>query len=405
MYVLVGTAVVMVSVLLVRLPSQLPNWAEERLRAHTQIIALDVAFILAYPVSWVKGVDYMRALRYISSLAIANNDFNSPSMKVSRTQLDGVPVEIFRPQPAPDSAPAIVYLHGGGWSMMEADGYENTAHQMAKDFNVVIISVDYRQAPEHPYPVPFEDCLRAVVHVLNNAHTLGLDPNRIAIAGSSAGGNLAAAVALRLSQDDMADTLPSLQFQVLIYPALQMLDLNTGSYTNFSTLGLLSRRFMAQLWLRYLGFPELYPHVAEFEANQHSLSLLKDPLIASYLNPDHLPEELRLPGFEPARPESGNETLAAKVRSRLLDPYFCPLVAGDVSGVPPAYFVLANMDILRDEGLLYLHRLQQAGVSTQLDLYHGMGHGFFFVTPTNHMLFERTRQAFGKLRDFVKTNL
>ncbi|XP_076444278.1 carboxylesterase NlhH-like [Babylonia areolata] len=404
LYITAGILLTGVAVVVMWLPQRVPDWAEQRGTLQILVANMDFAALLAHPVSWVRGQDYLKALRSIISYPFVSKDLNSPSMKVSRTELDGVGVQVFRPQPAPDLAPAIIFMHGGGWTIIPADMYANTCHRMAAEYNVVVISIDYRQAPEHPYPAPFEDCLKVVVHVLKNAQTLGLDPDRIAVAGDSAGGNLAAAVALRLSQKDMA-RLPPLQFQVLIYPVLQMVDLNTPSYTNFSSSGgPLTKHLMTKMWLAYMGYPELRQHLDEFKANRHSAAVLKDGRYASYLSVENLPAWApRVPGFQPVRPDPGNETLAAQVRSRILDPYFAPLMAEDVSNVPPAYFVMANIDILRDEGLLYAERLRRAGVETEVDFYPGMSHGFFVVNPA--LVFDRCLQALGKLGTFVKENL
>ena len=192
---------------------------------------------------------------------------------------------------------------------------------------------------------------------------------------------------------------------MLIYPAVQMVDFNTPSYRNFTRTAWLNRNIMIHMWLHYLGFPELQQQSAEFAANNHSSRLLKKSEYASYLKQENLPEDMRLEAAEPVVVSGGNDTLSAKIESIVLDPYFAPLMAPDLSKVPSAYFIIAQNDVLRDDGLLYAERLRRAGVKTDVDFHKAMAHGFFTISPVKALTFNASMQAIDTLAEYVKEHL
>ncbi len=137
---------------------------------------------------------------------------------------DGVPVRIYRPAPDPD-LPVVVYFHGGGWTIGSVGEFDLVARQIANATNAVVVSVDYRLAPEHPFPAPLDDCWNALRWAAKNASSFGGDASRLAVMGDSAGGNLAAVCAL-LARDAGG---PDIARQVLVYPVTDC-DLDTPSY-------------------------------------------------------------------------------------------------------------------------------------------------------------------------------
>jgi len=209
--------------------------------------------------------------------------------------------------------PALVYLHGGGWSLGGLDTYEPVLRQLANATGRIVIWVDYRLAPEHPFPAALEDSWNALEWVAANAAWLGIDKDQIAIGGDSAGGNLAAVTALA-ARDGLVGVVP--QFQLLIYPCLD-LTARQPSHDELASGYLLTRQLYAWYRSNYIGeFP--------------------DPS----------------------------------------DWHLSPLFADNLAGVAPAVVLYAGLDPLRDEAALYCARLAEAGVAVTLLFFPGMIHGF-----------------------------
>jgi acetyl esterase len=238
------------------------------------------------------------------------------SLKVSDTYivLPGreIPVRVYRPR-APGPHPAIVYLHGGSFVAGSPQGHDFITASLACNTGAQVLSVHYRRAPENPYPAPTDDAYEALSWAAREARLLDIDPQRIAVAGDSAGGNLAAACAL-LARDRGG---PALRMQALIYPALDA-DLDTHSYLHNTQDAFLTREAMA----------------------------------------------FALESFLP----SG----AAATR----DGYALPMRAADHAGLPAAYLLLADHDPLLDDGTRYAEKLRAAGNAVELRIGKGMVHGF-----------------------------
>ena len=226
----------------------------------------------------------------------------------------GVPVRIYRPSPDPD-LPVIVYFHGGGWTIGSVEQFDPVTRQIANATNAIVVSVDYRLAPEHPYPAPLDDCWRALEWTVQNASTFGGDGSRLAVMGDSAGGNLAAVCAL-LARDAGA---PAVAMQVLVYPVVDT-SVTTASYRENAQGYLLTRDDMT--WF-----------------------------LANYIADDG--------------DDAGSDWRIA------------PLRAPDLHGVAPAIVVTAEFDPLRDEGQAYAARLVESGVPVVDLRYDGLIHGFF----------------------------
>ncbi len=156
-----------------------------------------------------------------------------------------LPIRLYRPTTATD-APAIVYFHGGGWVLNFLDIYDASLARLANQSGATIISVNYQKAPEHPFPIPFDDCYATLLWVIANAAELQIDPSKIGVAGDSAGANLASAVAIKAR-----DKKVSVAFQLLIYPCNGR-DFQTDSYIKNATGYGLSTQAMEWFWDQYL---------------------------------------------------------------------------------------------------------------------------------------------------------
>lgn len=164
-----------------------------------------------------------------------------------------LPVRVYWPESPAERAnaplPALVFCHGGGWVLGTLDSADDLCREFATRVGTVVLSIDYRLAPEHPFPAAVEDVWAAVEWARDNAESLGIDPDRLGVAGTSAGGGLAAATALRARERDV-----SLAVQVLCYPILDR-DFDTPSYREHADAALLSRADMAWFWDQYLADP------------------------------------------------------------------------------------------------------------------------------------------------------
>lgn len=235
-----------------------------------------------------------------------------------------VPVRVYRPRTASGPLPLVVNLHGGGFVFGNLTGADWLCGQLADRVGAVVVSVDYRLAPEHPAPGPYEDAWAATCWLLEHAATLGADPERAVIVGESAGGNLAALVTLALRDRRRSDpTAPDVVGQVLIYPSTD-LTMTSASATAMVDAPVLSKPAIDWYGRQYV--PQGLPH-----------SILPD------------------------------------------DPRVSPLRASDHTDLPPALVVAAGLDPLRDDALAYAAALDSSGVPVRTVLYPGAVHGFVSI--------------------------
>jgi acetyl esterase/lipase len=228
-----------------------------------------------------------------------------------------VAIRIYRPKAKTDTTrPGLLEIHGGGFLFGDVEMMDPWCQAVAGVVDAIVVSVEYRLAPEHPFPAGVEDCYAALSWMAANADDLGIDRTRIAVGGQSAGGGLAAATAL-LARDRGG---PALCFQLLEIPELDD-RLETPSMQAFVDTPLWNRPNAVWSWRHYLG-------------------------------PDHTGD---------------------------VSPYAAPARAESLAGLPPAYVSTMEFDPLRDEGLTYAMRMMQAGVSVELHNYAGTFHGSALV--------------------------
>jgi acetyl esterase len=233
--------------------------------------------------------------------------------------------------------PGLVWLHGGGFVLGDLEMQDDICRSFANAVPCLVVSVDYRLAPEHRFPAAVEDTYAATRWSAENITSHGGDATRLVVAGESAGGNLAAVVAL-MARDR---GYPAVCFQLLVNPLMNLASFDTASYEQFATGYLLTRRDMEWIRSQYIAVEDR-PH-----------------------------------------------------------PYVSPLLARDLTGLPPALVITSEFDVLRDEGEAYARRLQEAGVPATLWRYDGMLHGFMAAGG----FFDRGREARARAATVLRNTL
>jgi acetyl esterase len=250
----------------------------------------------------------------------ALTDLGVPVQEVARIEnrtipgpAQPIPVRIYRPVPS-GTLPALVYFHGGGWVIGSLDSHDRECRALANQSGCAVIAVDYRLAPEHPFPAAVEDAYAATRYIADHAAEFGIDPQRLAVGGDSSGGNLAAVVTLMAREKGG----PKLAFQLLVYPGVDLTDDHRPSMLEFADGHFLTRTLMDYFANHYVPKPEDRRNVQ-----------------------------------------------------------VSPLFASDFRGLPPAMVITAECDLLRDQGELYAQKLQEAGVPVTVKRFDGMIHPFF----------------------------
>jgi acetyl esterase len=247
---------------------------------------------------------------------------------------------VYRPAGGGVDRPTILFLHGGGFVVGDLDTHDNQCRWVCREVDAVVVSLDYRRAPEDPFPAAVEDALVGTRWVADHLAELGGDPVRFVIAGDSAGGNLAAVVA-QAWRDEVAAGRPPLAAQLLIYPAVDLHDAGVERYPSRSDNA--EDYFLTSADMRWFGW-----HYAGQVADR------RDPRVSP--------------------------------------------IAGDLAGLPPAVVVTAEFDPLRDEGEAYAAAMADAGVEVALRRFDGLIHGFFGLAAASHACETAVRETCALLR-------
>jgi acetyl esterase/lipase len=226
-----------------------------------------------------------------------------------------ISVRIYRPVSASGTLPGVYFIHGGGMILGDVEGENAVAEQVSEQVGAVVVSVEYRLAPEDPHPAQSEDCYAGLTWMARNAAELGFDPGRLAVYGGSAGGGLTIATVL-LARDR---GFPAIRFQMPIYPMIDHTN-ETASSREITDIGVWDRKANIEAWDWYLG------------------------------------------GGKP-------------------DQYAAPVLAEDLSGLPPAFIDVGTVDLFRDEDIAFANRLMQAGVPCELHVNPGAYHASEVLAP------------------------
>jgi acetyl esterase/lipase len=294
--------------------------------ARPQIDPMLKSMLDAFPMTFTAadGVEFARAkLRQTQIPPEMLPDLRTENRTVGYGDLTDIPVRIYWPPVTSKSGlPVVVFYHGGGFALGDLDTHDAVARAHAVGAEAIVVSVDYRLAPEHPFPAGVEDCWAALQWVAEHAAEVGGDPNRIAVAGDSAGANLAAVMAHRARDSAASDDQGGVKlvFQLLWYPVITA-NLSLPSLTENADAPILDRNVI-------------------------------DAFMGWYL-----------PGVDFSDPA-------------VLPPTVAPANAADFRGLPPAYIGTAEHDPLRDDGAVYAELLNAAGVPAELSNEPTLVHGF-----------------------------
>ena len=248
-------------------------------------------------------------------------------------------VRIYKPTGVSGSLPGIFFIHGGGMIMGSIETENHKAAMLCETIQSIVVSVEYRLAPENPHPAPVQDCYQALVWMTKNATELGFDTDRLAIVGGSAGGGLAIGTALMARDQEF----PKLSFQMANYPMID--DRNeTPSSKEITDVGIWDRKANIEAWNWYLG-------------------------------------------------------------GKNADEYAAPARAIDLSGLPPTFIDVGELDLFRDEDIEFAKRLLQAGVTTELHVYPGAYHASESFAPEAELSKQIWTKRIEALKRALNTNI
>lgn len=295
----------------------------------------------AFPMTFTAddGVEVARAqLAALKAPAELLPDLRIEDRTIGYGELSDIPVRIYwPPTAAQDNLPVVVFYHGGGWALGSLDTHDHVARAHAVGAEAIVVSVDYRLAPEHPFPAGVDDCWAALRWVGENATELGGDPNRIAVAGDSAGGNISAIMA-QLARDHAG---PNVVFQLLWYPSC-IGDRTLPSFIENSTA-----------------------------------PILDDDVIDAFLT-----------WYVPGVDTSDYRTLPTKLAPG----------NGELTGLPPAFIGTAEHDPLRDDGARYAELLSGAGVEVEWSNEPTLVHGYVSFALVVPVAAEATNRGLAALK-------
>ncbi|XP_016078071.1 PREDICTED: arylacetamide deacetylase-like [Miniopterus natalensis] len=360
-----------------RVYTPLPDTAEEPWKLTCLSVMLKTAIDLA-TVAELVGIGHCMSIIMFFLRLQDVSPTSEENITVMDTTFNSVPVRIYIPNRKSEALKrGLFYIHGGGWSIGSNANfhYDSLSRQTAKRLDAVVVSTNYRLVPKYHFPTQFEGVYKSLKWFLRRdvLKRYGVDPKRIGVSGDSAGGNLAAAVSQQLIDDP--DIKIRLKIQSLIYPVLQTLDLETPSYRENVHFPPLPKSLLLRFLSEYFTMDRAFEKAMFF--NQHvpveSAHLFKFVNWSSLL-----PENFKKGHFYNS-PTYGTSELAKKYPG-FLDVRAAPLLADDnkLCGLPVTCVITCEHDLVRDDGIMYVTRLQNAGVRVTHKHIEDGFHGLLF---------------------------
>jgi len=291
-----------------------------------------------------------------------------------------------------------LYFHGGGFVLGSTLSYDLTVYTAAKNLgDVIVFSVEYRKAPRFTFPSQIEECVAVTQYVLSKASEFGIDPTRVAIMGDSAGGALAATVAIKMRPENPEEPHP-IALQVLIYPAVQAINFRSPSYQVASTGPLLSPMDVGKFVSLYHTGTDKYAEV--LVNNLHTSPETKQKVAKQIFVTDGIPEEFKPAKYVSPSLNVGRDEPALKNTIK----WEASLLLADLSRLPPAYVLACEHDVLRDDAFLYVDALRRFHVPTTFKFYKHAYHGILWLSkilPKSNLGLEMMKH----MTDHIKLNL
>ncbi|KAJ8030591.1 Neutral cholesterol ester hydrolase 1 [Holothuria leucospilota] len=401
-----------------------PGGLEERFKYRSFFAFFNACHLWAELSSMLSSGDRSNNVVMVTNNAIClladhyPTDHFGPGVITTEGVFDGTRVLIYRPPMTSDQLlPGFVYFHGGGLALATAnfsplflttETFDGLAKKIAYHVNAVVVNVDYDTTPNNKFPGPVNQAFAAVKWFMTHAEEYGVDPNRIAVGGDSAGGYLSSVTSYLVREDD---SIPNLKLQILIYPWTQCLDLNFPSYQKYTmdfgpNEGIVCRPIMAEFCSLHAFGSARQELVGKFIENKHvSPSFRKSALYRKTFGHELLPAAYRDNSYYngASQPDEGDEDFWNESKQIFLDPRFTPHFIKNMTGLPTAYVMTAGYDSLRDEGYLYAQQLKKAGVDVTLVHYERAWHGVHWVSP--EFVFRLGEKIHNDFLNFVKERL
>ncbi|KAK3589336.1 hypothetical protein CHS0354_026994 [Potamilus streckersoni] len=275
------------------------------------------------------------------------------------------------------------------------DSYYNYLENFASRAKMQIIAVEYRKTPHHPFPASFIDCVSVLHNILKDPGKYQVAADKIVIAGDGAGGNLAAAVSQELAGKVL--------MQILINPALQIMDFKTPSYLDNTDVlpGISSPERSVRNWMMYANMTD-FAHLPLVLENYHVLQNVRNSEFGNYVKTEkYLPKYHEVTKRSSIPSTRSNYLVSKPFVDLVTDNRFSPMMAKTIKSIPNAYIITAQYDVLRDEAIMYTHRLFDDNIKTKLKHYKNAFHGFFLFSAVGPFQFRVSKEAMEDLVNFL----
>jgi len=400
------TTSVLIALMAYYLHKPLPGDMTQRQKLHFFEPFMRVVYFYPMKAFGYLGVSWQlmwtrNSLHYLAKLSCLVTLYDGGIKQTVDTSFSNVPVRVYIPTKRANDG-AVFFIHGGGFVLMGVESYDSFVRQVVRTTNMVVVSVDYRLAPEHLFPAGLNDCEQAALSFLTEHYKdYQVNPNKVVIMGDSAGGNLATVVAQRMRN---RPDLPSWKLQVLIYPVVQFVDMLTPSYqlirSEVDGTALVEPESLARWLLVYLGIDT--KHVHSVMNNNHTVPEVRRAVHFNYLSHDILPASFKRESSYIQPPSTyGDPVLYRQLEPFLFNSDFSPIMNPSLAGMPKSLVITCEYDPLRDEGYWYMQRMRDEGVDVDYLHYE---HGFHAMLNL-YTEIELGRKAFADIAKYILNNI